>query len=642
MILKRLINKSWSNCEIYTCIRQLGTLKATSTSTPVVKQYQNYTCSNLSIPYTPTYYQSENNFMFQVLNKIPLVDNSRLAPSLPNADDSTFTSFLNSDWRNSSAPNIVNAFSAVKQYCIVNKIAISDTRFDKLVDGLMDHCEKLKDQELYDLLKCLSEYPPPSTFNSHNFHDVWSCLDDLCSWKLPNWDFNTIFAVGDVWFQLRLGKLADFIFESLDRLTRKADQLTKDQLVHLFFYYNICRRKTIAFNVEHALQSKINEMHVDEMAVVALGYFKTKTKIKLETIFRTMIEEVGNSAKGIHEMSLSAIMKVLRFSGPIRLVPEVNKMFDKLYPEMERFSDIACLHVALLGTGIQTFHPNMLRKCCQKLAENLQNLRIKDIERTLNVLTMFTFDPRTTPDVFEVAFEEIHKDNRIGEMIEYPKCLPAALYYFSLKGRYSYKLMDRILAEDFIRETYGKLPKLLPLQILSLDCCIDIECPDYKGNRLTPYIRYKAAKWLTEWTPSTDQWKKFSLKDKLFLDVEETIKKIVPNEEFIFIHHLLPHFSIADIVICKENGSFVTPSSLKQYILGDIMRPDLTDSKKWYAIMVLSWNNVIRQTTIPLGHTAMKLRQLKKLGYIPVPIFYHQFTYCTPEEKIKYILRKLV
>ncbi|XP_066144428.1 FAST kinase domain-containing protein 5, mitochondrial isoform X2 [Euwallacea fornicatus] len=619
MILKRLINKSWLNYEPHTCIKQLGILKTTSISTLQAKQHRNYNCSNISTSYNPTFYQSENNFMFQVLNKIPLVDNSRLAPSVPITDDLTFTSFLQSHWRSSSATNIVNAFNAVKQYCIMNNITISDTRFDKLVDGLVDHCEKLKDQELYDLLKCLSEYPPPSTFNSHNFHDVWSCLDDL-----------------------RLGKLADFVFESIERLAKKADQLTKDQLVHLFFYFNVCRRKTVPFNIEYALQSKINEMNVDEIAVVALGYFKTKTKIKLETIFITMIQEVGNSAKQIHEMSLSAIMKVLRFSGPIRLTQEVNKMFDELYPEMERFSDIACLHVALLGTGIQTFHPNIIRKCSQKLVENLQNLRIKDIERTLNVLTMFTFDPKTTPDIFGVAFEEIHKDTRIGEMNEYPKCLPAALHYFSLKGIYSYKLMDRILAEDFIRDTYGKYPKLIPLQILSLDCCIDIECPDYKGNRLTPYLRYKAVKWLTEWAPSTDQWKKFSLKDKLFLDVKETIKKIVPNEECMFIHHLLPHFSIADIVICKENESFVTPSNLKQYTLGDIMRPDLTGSKKWYSIMVLSWNNVIRQTTIPLGNTAMKMRQLEKLGYIPVPIFYHDFTYCTPDEKIKYILRKLV
>lgn len=51
-------------------------------------------------------------------------------------------------------------------------------------------------------------------------------------------------------------------------------------------------------------------MNVDELAIVALGYFKTKTKIKLVPIFKTMIEKVVENSETIHEISLSAILKV--------------------------------------------------------------------------------------------------------------------------------------------------------------------------------------------------------------------------------------------------------------------------------------------------------------------------------------------
>lgn len=176
---------------------------------------------------------------------------------------------------------------------------------------------------------------------------------------------------------------------------------------------------------------------------------------------------------------------------------------------------------------------------------------------------MFTFDPKTVPDIFEVAFQEIHKGERIPEMVQYPKCLPAALHYFSIRNKYSYELMNRILDMDFITSTYGnfyislrcvtfinlfshkgKGMKALPIQIFSLDSCIDVECPEYNGNRLPPLVRYKAVKWLTIWPPSLDQYKKLSTKDLFFLDIIELLKKILP-EDCISVQHLLPHFSSA-------------------------------------------------------------------------------------------------
>lgn len=86
---------------------------------------------------------------------------------------------------------------------------------------------------------------------------------------------------------------------------------------------------------------------------------------------------------------------------------------------------------------------------------------------------------------------------------------------------------------------------MLPYQIFSLDSCIDIECPNYNGNRLPPLVRYKAAKWLTDWPPSLQQYKKLTRKDLFFLDIIELLKKILPNEDCISVQHLLPHFSTA-------------------------------------------------------------------------------------------------
>ncbi|XP_050292932.1 FAST kinase domain-containing protein 5, mitochondrial isoform X2 [Anthonomus grandis grandis] len=324
-------------------------------------------------------------------------------------------------------------------------------------------------------------------------------------------------------------------------------------------------------------------------------------------------------------------------------------MLDKLYPEIDRFSELACLHVALLATSLQTCHKGILKKCSQKLVEDMSNARLKDIERILNVLTMFTYDPQTKPDIFQKAFEELHKDSRIGEFNQHPRCLPAALNYLSLRGLYSYELMNRVLDYDFIINNFGKFPKLLPRQLFCLDCAIDVECPDYKGNRLRPEIRYKAAKWQTEWPPSHDQWKKISPKDQFFLDALDSVKKVVGHDttDFVSVRHVVPHFPMADIIVCKDlnTNKFTKLLGFERYIHGDVMFPHQDGTLKWYAILILTRNNTTRglknELPEPLGTLAMKIRHLEKIGYNPVQVVWRNFLDLNFEDKVEYIRNKL-
>lgn len=78
----------------------------------------------------------------------------------------------------------------------------------------------------------------------------------------------------------------------------------------MFFYMNVSRRNPVAFAYEHALQHHIKDMNVDEMAIVAMGYFKSKSKIKTAYIIESMLDIIKNESKTIHEISLCALLKV--------------------------------------------------------------------------------------------------------------------------------------------------------------------------------------------------------------------------------------------------------------------------------------------------------------------------------------------
>lgn len=224
------------------------------------------------------------------------------------------------------------------------------------------------------------------------------------------------------------------------------------------------------------------------------------------------------------------------------------KLLEVLEHEIPRLSNFCCLHIALLGTNLQILHEGCLVKVAHKLVKDIENpskLRLKDLERLLLALTMFEVEPNTDPDIYEAIFKEIHRDERLNEIVVYPRSLASTLLFLSMKGLYSHELMSRLLDTEFINETFGKSAKTLPREIFVLDKCIEIDCPTYINNRLDKVKSYKAAKWLTEFAPSYDQAKKLQSAAKFYLDVVDHVKLLVGGERKIFVNHVLPHFARA-------------------------------------------------------------------------------------------------
>lgn len=176
-----------------------------------------------------------------------------------------------------------------------------------------------------------------------------------------------------------------------------------------------------------------------------------------------------------------------------------------------------------------------------------------------------------------------------------------------------------------------------------MDKCAEIECPNYTGNRLDIKTKYKAAKWLTDYTPSYDQYKKLSAADKLILDVIEHTRHIVGGSKHMHVEHVLPHFPKADIILCKDiqTGKFVEPAGFENYIFGDVMYPHNTKDFKWYAVVIVGWNNTVRNTVKPVGLINFKTRHLKVVGYNPVLVIWNEYMKLPRNEKLSYIINKL-
>lgn len=152
--------------------------------------------------------ESENLYARRILESFPITTNLadlKIQTDRIISNEQEFNTFLNQNWRTAAPSDIIKAFVNVADYCQTANINLSDSRFDQLVDGLMDHVEKLSVEELHLMLKCLIKLPLTESFNSHNYHDVWSALDDMCCWKLKDWNIEMALEFANLFHQLHLG-----------------------------------------------------------------------------------------------------------------------------------------------------------------------------------------------------------------------------------------------------------------------------------------------------------------------------------------------------------------------------------------------------------------------------------------------------
>lgn len=574
-----------------------------------------------TVSYVKLYTDTENIYAHKILQTIPVADNAIFTLKPPNQKVTTtedFERLLDQNWRKKTATEILEAFKNVSDYCMANNIPLSDKRFDRLVDGFVDHVEKLTDDQMSDFMICLQKFPWCSSYDAHNFHDIWSALDDICLIRMHEWPVKKRYYFADLWYRLNLARICAYNFEFTDKLIGYAarQRLSKEEIVHTFFYLNICRRRKIDFELEYALEKVVDELSADEMGIVAMGYFKTETKIKLLPIVDAMCRKIIAEHDTMHEITLAAILKALRFSSLIKAGEMYYAVLDCLTSEIERMSNLSLIHIALLGTHLQIVHKDCLERVTEKLMRDLEKTRIKEIERLLLATAMFDFEPQI-PDFYQKCLLELKKESRRLEKAQYSRCLPSALNYLSIRNLYDYDLLNEILDDAFIEEVYGK--RATPRELMFLDYNIDVECPDYTGNRLQKNMRAVTMKVNSERIPSPD-CPKHSIAGKLFLNVKKTIDEITGSPDLSLAIHILPHFSKADIILCKDvrSGRFVKPEGFEKYVLADLKRPELAEHLKWYAVVVLAYNQTVRDTATPLGLMKMKARQLKAFGFKPV------------------------
>lgn len=209
---------------------------------------------------------------------------------------------------------VISDFQFIASYCRNSKSCISEDRFDKFVDNFTSICHQFTDSQVTEALKLLKLLPETESIRSKNFLELWSALDKKCVEMANNWDTNTQLKIADAWYSLNLARQSEYVWLVMKKAGRRIKKLSPSDLVHVMFLCNVTRKPVLGemIDFEMNLKEVVDQLTIDEIAVMSMGFFKTKTPLRDTGFVEYLYKRLTSEIQTVEDISLVSLLKILR------------------------------------------------------------------------------------------------------------------------------------------------------------------------------------------------------------------------------------------------------------------------------------------------------------------------------------------
>ncbi|TGZ49278.1 uncharacterized protein [Temnothorax longispinosus] len=440
---------------------------------------------------------------------------------------------------------------------------------------------------------------------------------------------------------------SQYIWNSIRQLGNKPHKLSPQQLVQILFFLNIYRKPPInMYELEFQLERCMEDLSINELAVAALGFFKTSTKIRSNDFLKRIIRRTIDEIDTVETVSIAGIIKLVRYSMMLAEVRTFVELLKALTPYEPRYTLMSLAHIAQACGRVAVYDKELMDRIIGRLNRELKTARLKDFERFFYTFSIFNIDSKTN-DVYENVIEELRATwdtTRAAEIAKFPHVASRILGFLTTQNVYPIDLIKLVMAPEHVNKTCSGNYHHLSREYCMLDYGLRVEVPEYDGPLLKPSISSFLEKKYYELylkTGSADSTRA----NLLFTDVLTTCQELFNTTSEISVIRALPHFVTQDIVFCIDEQNQLVPSETywSQFESSDIKYVNKQNSNiRWIALVMGHHGLLIRNCLTPTGSLAAKMRQLSKIGYTPIMISYVSWdAHKSPQEKRNYI-KKLV
>ncbi|CAK1578318.1 unnamed protein product [Parnassius mnemosyne] len=587
--------------------------------------------------YVKMFMEHENKYAYNIMQNQGYAVNINFEDSKMLITKHSIQDLLSQDWSKNISKNIFETFPILGALCAEQNLCITDKMFDDFIDNLTDNLKVASDDELKSIFYSLLKWPETESIRSRNYIEVWAALDDECLRRINRWSYDEMLTYVTLFYMLNVTRVSDFSYKCLLKLSGKAKKLTPAQLVKTMFFIGVQRKSPKDIhNLEVCITDHFDKFTVDELAIISMGFFKSKTPIRNMELVTNLANKIIDNSTSIHEISLAALLKIIRYSMKITTDDTIYKLLDKLQYEVPRLSVMCNVHIALVGTSTLTLHEGCLNAIADMVSTSMSQTRLKDLERLALTFGTFNFKPQSE-DFISIMLHELRKPERESEINLHGRSFACCIAYLGLLALYPKDLMYKALHPAFLEKTYGKHCIAYGREILTLNNTAKIFCKDSKISQLTDKELIIMAKKYTDYVPDENYVKQYNVTERMFLDVLNILREARGND-FVKGGHILTHHQRGDIILCNDQKGSAMPVGDKfdNKYFGLTRYPP--DDHIWIVLVIGGRNSFIRNTKTPSGQFKSKIRELNTLGFCAELISWEVLRKCeTKEAKLEYL-----
>ncbi|KAJ8724989.1 hypothetical protein PYW07_015947 [Mythimna separata] len=560
--------------------------------------------------------EHENKYAYSILEDKGYAVSLNCNIQQQSLTEEQFQEALKVDWSKRAYSEIIEIFPKLALYSSEHNLSISNKIFDTYIDHLTDCLQLASDKELEFVFYALNKWPETESIRTRNHIEVWAALDDECLNRITNWSYNELLSFIALFYMINVTRYSEFSNKSLNKLASKAKQLTPGQIVQTMFFIGVWRKSPFDMhNLEIEINQKYSLFTVDDIAIMCMGFFKSKTPVRNMDLILKMIDTVIANSKTIHEVSLAALLKLIRYSTKCTVDDRIYRLLNTLQHEVPRLSVMCNVHIALVGTSTLNLHEKCLHKIAETVIQSMAQARIKDLERLVLSYGTFNLIPQTKECFFSKVMDELRSPERRAEIATHGRSFACCIAYLSLLGIHPVDLINKVLSQEFLEQTYGKYFYNYGREILTLNNVAELFCSDSQVNRLqNKYIQVLAKKF-TDYIPSEDYVKNYNVTERMVLDIMKVLKETRGGNEYVVGEHVLAHHQRGDVIICNDQSGSPVPvkDAFPTKEFGLLRKPP--NDNHWIALVIAGRNAIINNTDNATGFFTSKIKQLEALGY---------------------------
>ncbi|XP_077623090.1 FAST kinase domain-containing protein 5, mitochondrial [Crocuta crocuta] len=413
-------------------------------------------------------------------------------------------------------------------------VLLSSASFASLCQLSVKHIQLF---DVPDLISILKAFVSLGMSHSHSMLDVYEIR--FCN-KVWEMSLDQLLLVADLWRYLgrRVPRFFKIFFSYLNLHWK---DLSLSQLIHLIYIIGENRQvpRDLMQKLESLILKYIDVINLEEVGTICLGFFKSSSSLS-EYVMRKIGDLACADMQHLSSYALVNILKMFRFTH----VDHVNfmKQFGEIAPQRIPFLGVqGVMHLTLACSALRILDEGIMNAVAASLPPRVAYCRSKDVAKILWSFGTLNYKPPNTEEFYSSLINEIHR--KMPEFNRYPEHLLTCLLGLAFSEYFPLELINFALSPGFVKLARERSKFELIKELYTLDGTVGIECPDYRGNRLSAHLQHEGAEML--WNLARkDMCSKPEFLEALFL-----LENMLGGPQYIKHRMILPHTRSSDLEV---------------------------------------------------------------------------------------------